>query len=66
MLRSTGNALAMVAPLRRDDAGLADDAGRPALSSATSTATGKADLYVFNGTDWTIAYLGMLRSTGSA
>jgi hypothetical protein len=27
---------------------------------------GKADLYVFNGDDWSIAYLGMFRSTGSA
>jgi hypothetical protein len=27
---------------------------------------GKADLYVFNGDDWSIAYLGMLRSTGNA
>jgi hypothetical protein len=26
---------------------------------------GKADLYVFNGTNWSIAYLGMLKSTGS-
>ena len=26
---------------------------------------GKADLYVFNGTNWSMAYLGMLRSTGS-
>ena len=23
---------------------------------------GKADLYVFNGTNWSIAYLGMLKS----
>ena len=27
---------------------------------------GKSDLYVFNGTNWSIAYLGMLGSTGSA
>jgi hypothetical protein len=26
---------------------------------------GKADLYVFNGDDWSIAYLGMLRSLGN-
>ncbi|MCB0168089.1 MAG: VCBS repeat-containing protein [Anaerolineae bacterium] len=26
---------------------------------------GKKDLFVFNGTDWSIPYLGMLRSTGS-
>jgi FG-GAP-like repeat len=26
---------------------------------------GKADLYVFNGSDWSIAYLGMLRSLGN-
>jgi IgA Peptidase M64/FG-GAP-like repeat len=27
---------------------------------------GKADLYVFNGSDWSTAYLGMLKSTGTA
>jgi hypothetical protein len=27
---------------------------------------GRKDLYVFNGNDWAIAYLGMLRSTGAA
>ena len=27
---------------------------------------GKADLYVFNGNDWSVAYLGMLRSLGNA
>ncbi|HSK17770.1 MAG TPA: M64 family metallopeptidase [Longimicrobiales bacterium] len=27
---------------------------------------GRKDLYVFNGDDWAVAYLGMLRSTGSA
>src|SRR5262245_54191077 len=27
---------------------------------------GKADLFVFNGTNWSIAYLGMLRSSGSS
>ena len=26
---------------------------------------GRADLYIFNGSNWSIAYLGMLRSTGS-
>lgn len=26
---------------------------------------GRADVYVFNGTDWAIAYLGLLRSTGA-
>ena len=29
-------------------------------------ADGKDDLYVFNGTDWSIPYLGMFRSTGNA
>ena len=27
---------------------------------------GNADLYVFNGSNWSMAYLGMLRSTGAA
>ena len=65
MLRSKGNRwrcrTATTPPCR---------AGRCArttsTSSATSTGDGKADLYVFNGSDWSIAYLGMLRSTGNA
>jgi hypothetical protein len=29
------------------------------------TKDGKSDLYVFNGANWSMAYLGMLRSTGT-
>ena len=65
MLRSGGTSLAMSKrydgsmpgwQMRRNDRHLVGD----------FTGNGKADLYVFNGGDWSIPYLGMLRSTGSA
>lgn len=65
MLRSTGTSLSMSRrydgsmpgwQMRRNDRHLVGD----------FNADGKADLYVFNGSDWSIAYLGMLASTGSA
>jgi hypothetical protein len=65
MLRSQGTSLAMshrydaTMPgwqMRRGDQHFVGD----------FTGDGKADLYVFNGGDWSIAYLGMLRSTGNA
>jgi IgA peptidase M64/VCBS repeat protein len=65
LLRSTGTGLTMSHrydgsmpgwQMRRNDHHVVGD----------FDADGKADLYVFNGHDWSIAYLGMLRSTGSA
>ena len=64
LLRSTGGALSMSKrydgslpgwQMRRNDQHFVGD----------QTGDGKADLYVFNGADWAIAYLGMLRSTGT-
>ncbi len=64
MLRSTGTGLVMshrydgAMPgwqMRRNDRHIVGD----------FNADGQADLYVFNGDDWSIAYLGMLRSTGT-
>jgi hypothetical protein len=64
MLRSTGNALAFshrydaTMPgwtMRRYDQHFVGDFNKD----------GKADLYVFNGANWSIAYLGMLRSDGT-
>ena len=65
MLRSTGTALAMS---KRYDATMPGWQMRPGDRHYIGdfTGNGKADLYVFNGTNWSIAYLGMLQSTGTA
>src|ERR671918_470164 len=65
MLRSTGTALAMS---KRYDANMPGWQMRPGDRHYVGdfTGDGKADLYVFNGTSWSIAYLGMLQSTGNA
>ena len=65
MLRSTGSALAMS---KRYDANMPGWQMRPGDRHYVGdfTGDGKADLYVFNGTNWSIAYLGMLQSTGTA
>ena len=65
MLRSTGSALSMahrydgVMPSWQMTAG-------DQFFVGDFDGDGKADLYVFNGSNWSIAYLGMLRSTGTA
>lgn len=65
MLRSTGAALAMS---KRFDGNMPGWQMRQNDRHHVGDfdGDGKADLYVFNGTNWAIAYLGMLRSTGSA
>jgi hypothetical protein len=65
MLRSQGTSLAMS---QRYDATMPSWQMRPGDQHFVGdfTGDGKADLYVFNGGDWSIAYLGMLGSTGSA
>lgn len=64
MLRSTGSALSMS---KRYDASMPGWQMRANDKHYVGdlNGDGKADLYVFNGTNWSIAYLGMLKSTGS-
>jgi len=64
MLRSTGAALTMA---RRFDGVMPGWQMRPGDQHFIGdfNGDGTADLYVFNGSDWAIAYLGMLRSTGA-
>ncbi len=64
MLRSNGNSLSM---FRRYDANMPSWQMRPEDKHYVGdfNGNGRSDLYVFNGKNWAIAYLGMLRATGS-
>lgn len=65
MLRSTGTDLTMS---KRYDGNLPNWQMKPGDQHWVGdfNGDGKADLYVFNGGDWAMAYLGMLNSTGAA
>lgn len=65
MLRSTGSAYSMVR--RYDDQlpGWSMKAG-DRYYAGDFNGDGRSDLYAFNGQDWSMAYLGMLRSAGSS
>lgn len=64
MLRSTGTGFEVV---RRYDENMPSWQMRPNDRHYIGDVNGdgKDDLYVFNGTDWSIAYLGILRSNGT-
>jgi hypothetical protein len=64
MLTSNGTSLSMT---KRFDGNLPGWETRPSDNFFVGDfdGDGKADLYVFNGTAWSLAYLGMLKSTGS-
>lgn len=65
MLRSTGMGFSLV---RRYDANLPGWQMRPGDRHAVGdfTGNGREDLWVFNGADWSIPYLGMLQSNGTS
>jgi hypothetical protein len=64
MLSSNGTSLSMT---HRYDGNMPDWQSRPSDQHFVGDfdGDGKADLYVFNGDAWSIAYLGMLRSDGT-
>ncbi len=66
LLRSTGHGFEVVA--RYDNELPGWDAMRRSdqFFVGDFDADGKDDLYVFNGRDWSVGYLGMLRSTGGS
>jgi hypothetical protein len=65
MLRSSGNSFSLV---RRYDANMPGWQMRPNDRHYVGdfSGNGREDLWVFNGSDWSIAYLGMLSSSPSA
>jgi hypothetical protein len=65
MFRSTGTNLQMVARYDGDIPGWGGLARNDRLYVGDFNGDGKADVYIFNGDDWSMAYLGMFRSAGS-
>jgi len=65
MLQSTGNAYRMVKRYDRDLPGWRMTKGDK-FYVADLNGDGKKDIYVFNGENWIMAYLGMLSSSGTA
>ena len=65
MLRSTGNDLEFVRRFDEELPGWDDMRLNDQLYVANFDGKDGDDLYVFNGRDWSMGYLGMLRSTGS-
>ncbi len=65
VLRSTGTALTRVALYTTNLPGWQMTAGDQ-YRVGDFDADGRSDLYVFNGSNWSIPYLGMIRATGTA
>jgi len=66
LLRSTGTDLAYVVRYDEELPGWDDMKPGDQFFVADFNADGKDDIYVFNGTDWSVGYLEMLRATGGS
>ena len=64
MFRSNGTGLEIVARYDGDVPGWGGLARNDQLHVGDFDGDGKADLYIFNGPDWSMPYLGMFRSNG--
>jgi len=64
MFRSTGNDLQMTSRFDGDIPGWGGLARNDRLYAGDFDADGRSDLYIFNGLDWSMSYLGMFHSTG--
>jgi hypothetical protein len=65
MFRSTGNDLQMTARFDGDIPGWGGLARNDRLYVGDFDADHMADLYIFNGLDWSMSYVGMFRSNGT-
>jgi hypothetical protein len=65
MFRSTGTNLTMTSRFDGDIPGWGGLASRDQLYVGDFNADRRSDLYIFNGLDWSMSYLGMFRSNGS-
>jgi hypothetical protein len=66
LLRSTGNDLRYVRRYDEELPGWDDMLRNDKLFVADFNNDNRDDLYIFNGRDWSVGYLGMLRSSGSS
>jgi hypothetical protein len=65
MLRSTGAGFQLVRRFDGDIPGWGGLARHDELFVGDFSGDGKADLFIFNGADWSMSYVGMFRSTGT-
>jgi IgA Peptidase M64/FG-GAP-like repeat len=64
MLRSTGTGFDLIRRFDGDIPGWGGLARNDQLFVGDFSGDGRADLYIFNGQDWSMGYVGMFRSTG--